>query len=194
MTGAPTGPESGWTPSSIPGVLTRNLTAIADARGAFMEIWRASWSTPLAATFRQANLSRSEPNVLRGMHFHERQSDLWIVLEGRSSVALADLRPAIRDPRTPTSSEHLEMKAGSALFIPEGVAHGFLALDRLELLYLVTNEYDGSDEHGFAWDDPSAGITWPIEAPIVSDRDRSNPPLATAVASARQRGTFVPAR
>jgi dTDP-4-dehydrorhamnose 3,5-epimerase len=128
------------------------------------------------------------------MHFHERQSDLWIVLEGRSAVALTDLRPAIRDPSATTSSDNLEMEAGSALFIPEGVAHGFLALDRLALLYLVTNEYDGSDEHGFAWNDAAAGIDWPIDAPIVSDRDRSNPPLADAIADARQRGGFSLAR
>ena len=46
--------------------------------------------------------------------------------------------------------------------IPTGVAHGFLALEPLELLYLVTNEYDGSDELGFAWDDPAVGVPWPV--------------------------------
>lgn len=187
-------PEAGWTEAAIPGVLTRALTAISDSRGAFMETWRDSWTAPLDATFRQANLSRSESGVLRGMHFHERQCDLWIVLEGRAAVALTDLRPAIGQGATDVSSRQLEMQAGSALFIPEGVAHGFLALERLALLYLVTNEYDGSDEHGFAWNDAAAGIDWPIDAPIVSDRDRSNPPLADAIAGARQRGRFSLAR
>ena len=72
--------------------------------------------------------------------------------------------------------------------IPAGVAHGFLALDQLELIYLVTNEFDGSDELGFAWDDPAVGVPWPTVAgtpdgrPILSDRDRSNPSLADLVA------------
>ncbi len=60
-------------------------------------------------------------------------------------------------------------------------------LDGLELLYLVTNEYDGSDELGFAWDDPAVGVPWPTVSvtpdgqPILSDRDRSNPTLASLV-------------
>ena len=75
--------------------------------------------------------------------------------------------------------------------IPSGVAHGFLALGPLELLYLVTNEYDGSDELGFAWDDPAAAVPWPHVSdtpdgrPILSDRDRSNPSLAELVVRLR---------
>ncbi|HLO36570.1 MAG TPA: dTDP-4-dehydrorhamnose 3,5-epimerase family protein, partial [Candidatus Deferrimicrobium sp.] len=67
----------------------------------------------------------------------------------------------------------------------------FLALEPIELVYLVTNEYDGSDELGFAWDDPAVGVAWPPIAatpdgrPILSDRDRSNPSLAELVASLR---------
>jgi dTDP-4-dehydrorhamnose 3,5-epimerase len=75
--------------------------------------------------------------------------------------------------------------------IPAGVAHGFLALEPLELLYLVTNEFDNSDELGFAWDDPAVGVPWPrIDQtldgrPILSDRDQSNPSLAELVANLR---------
>ena len=58
--------------------------------------------------------------------------------------------------------------------IPTGVAHGFLALEPLELLYLVTNEYDGTDELGFAWDDPTAGV--PL-ARRRRDRRRAPDPL-----------------
>jgi dTDP-4-dehydrorhamnose 3,5-epimerase len=73
------------------------------------------------------------------------------------------------------------------------VAHGFLAIEALQLLYLVTNEYDGSDELGFAWDDPAVGVPWPkVEGtadgrPILSDRDRSNPTLVGLVESLRGR-------
>jgi dTDP-4-dehydrorhamnose 3,5-epimerase len=65
--------------------------------------------------------------------------------------------------------------------IPSGVAHGFLALEELELLYFVTNEYDGSDELGFAWDDPELAIPWAsagvLIEPILSDRDLESPSL-----------------
>jgi dTDP-4-dehydrorhamnose 3,5-epimerase len=49
----------------------------------------------------------------------------------------------------------------------------------------VTNEYDGTDELGFAWDDPDAAVAWPEREPILSDRDRANPPLADLVARLR---------
>ena len=87
--------------------------------------------------------------------------------------------------------ETRELAADEWVDIPSGVAHGFLALDPLELIYLVTNEYDGTDELGFAWDDPAVGVAWPTVAgtpagrPIVSDRDATNPPLADCVVRLR---------
>ena len=74
------------------------------------------------------------------------------------------------------------------------MAHGFLALEPLELIYLVTNEYDGSDELGFAWDDPRAAVPWPAVPgvpdgrPILSERDRTNPTLADLVDRLRATG------
>ena len=64
------------------------------------------------------------------------------------------------------------------------MAHGFLALEPLQMSYLVTAEHDGTDELGFAWDDPAVGVDWPPVPgtpdgrPILSDRDRTSPPLA----------------
>ncbi|MGH9269435.1 MAG: dTDP-4-dehydrorhamnose 3,5-epimerase family protein, partial [Acidimicrobiales bacterium] len=56
-------------------------------------------------------------------------------------------------------------------------AHGFLALTDVDLLYWVTHYYDASDEFGVAWDDPTLGIAWRIDEPILSERDRANAPL-----------------
>ncbi|MBI2781907.1 MAG: dTDP-4-dehydrorhamnose 3,5-epimerase family protein [Chloroflexi bacterium] len=178
----------------IPGVVRGQLTPIGDARGSFMELWRASTTDPAGATFSQANLSRSQAGVLRGMHFHDRQLDLWIVLSGRASVALVDLRPRIAGGSDAPPTEHFELGPGGSVLIPKRVAHGFLAIEALELLYLVTNEYDGSDEHGFAWSDVTVGLSWPVPDPIVSGRDASNPSLEAAVKAARQRDAAVPAR
>ncbi len=65
------------------------------------------------------------------------------------------------------------------LFVPVGFAHGFCVLsDVADVVYKVTAPYDATEERGIAWDDPSIRIRWPITEPILSTRDRSNPPLA----------------
>ena len=179
--------QHGWSTSTIRGLLRRTLTAHPDSRGSFMELWRSSWTDDLGS-FRQANLSRSGAGVLRGMHFHERQDDLWVVIDGRAFVAAVDLRGALEAEGGPTTTEAFELAAGGAVYLPKGVAHGFYAMEPLALLYLVTTEFDGTDEHGFAWDDPDAAIPWPTRDPLLSDRDRSNPALAVAIGAARQRG------
>ena len=171
---------SDWFDTTIPGVVRRSSAVVADLRGSFTELWRASATEGLvAAPFVQANLSRSAPDVLRGMHFHRRQYDLWMLIEGRAHVAVADLRRLSDDPRPTVAT--FEMLPGDAVLIPEMVAHGFHALEAIALAYLVTNEYDGSDELGFAWDDPEAAIPWLVKDPIVSERDRANPSLRTAI-------------
>jgi dTDP-4-dehydrorhamnose 3,5-epimerase len=87
--------------------------------------------------------------------------------------------------------ETRELAENDWVVIPVGIAHGFLAVEPLQLVYLVTNEFDGSDELGFAWDDPAVGVPWPSVAattdgrPILSDRDTSNPSLADLVARLR---------
>ena len=186
-------------PSPLPGVRWGRITRHLDERGSFRELWRAAAFGPLdaaatglpGAAFIQANLSTSAAGVLRGLHFHRRQLDHWIVARGRALVALVDVRPMIerRDPRPLV--EVCELTEDGTVTIPTGVAHGFLALEPLELVYLVTNEYDGSDELGFAWDDADASVTWPEVPgtpdgrPILSDRDRANPSLAALVARLR---------
>jgi dTDP-4-dehydrorhamnose 3,5-epimerase len=187
--------------SRLVGVRTGSLTRHPDARGSFRELWRASAFGALGprdtgrsgAAFVQANLSTSEPGVLRGLHLHRRQLDYWVVGRGRALAALVDVRPMLADPPAagPLVETH-ELATDDWLVIPTGVAHGFLALEPLELIYLVTNEYDGTDELGFAWDDPLAAVPWPAVPgtpdgrPVLSDRDLTNPPLAELVARLRE--------
>ena len=187
--------------SRIRGVSYRTLHRLADPRGSFVEIWRASILGELTeesaglpgAQFVQANLSTSAAGVLRGLHYHRRQLDYWTVVSGRALVALVDVRPVLADPAAHAVVELRELGAAETVTIPTGVAHGFLAIEPLQLLYLVTNEYDGSDELGFAWDDPAVGVPWPSVdntpdgRPILSDRDRSNPSLLELVESLRLR-------
>jgi dTDP-4-dehydrorhamnose 3,5-epimerase len=188
--------------SAIPGVRLGSVVRHADSRGSFRELWRESAFPALtpeetgapqgtAPRFVQANLSTSAAGVLRGLHYHRRQLDYWVVASGSALVALVDVRPVASGAASRPTVETHELAADDWVVMPAGVAHGFLALEALELLYLVTNEFDNSDELGFAWDDPAVGVPWPsIEStpdgrPILSDRDRSNPSLAELVASLR---------
>ncbi len=188
--------------SSLAGVRIGAVTRHADSRGSFRELWRESAFPAMTAAetgaapgseprFVQANLSTSAPGVLRGLHYHRRQLDYWVVISGRAFVALVDVRPLLDGTGDRPLVETHELSADEWAVIPSGVAHGFLALEPLELLYLVTNEFDGTDELGFAWDDPSVAVPWPPVAvtpdlrPILSGRDRSNPTLAQLVAGLR---------
>jgi dTDP-4-dehydrorhamnose 3,5-epimerase len=188
-------------PSRLAGVRYGSIVRHGDTRGSFRELWRASAFAALDPietgappgtdpTFVQVNLSTSAAGVLRGLHLHRRQLDYWIVADGRAFVALVDVRPMFGGATRPAVETRV-LAADEWVVIPTGVAHGFLALEPLQLLYLVTNEYDGSDELGFAWNDPAAAVPWPEVAqspdgrPILSDRDRSNPPLAELVATLR---------
>ncbi len=176
-------------PVTLDGVTWGRIERHADARGSFRELWRRS---TLDEPFVQANLSTSLPGVLRGLHLHQRQVDHWIVASGRAFVALVDVRPLLDGGSTSAPVETRTLGPDESVTIPRGVAHGFLALEPLELVYLVSNEYDGSDELGFAWDDPTAAVRWPSVpatpdgAPILSDRDRANPPLAELVRTLRR--------
>ena len=188
--------------STLAGVRFGAIARHGDGRGAFRELWRASAFPTLTPAetgapagseprFIQANLSTSVAGVLRGLHYHRRQLDYWVVASGRAFVALVDVRPLLDGTGPRAVVETRELVADEWVVIPTGVAHGFLALEPLELVYLVTNEFDGSDELGFAWDDPAVGVPWPAVPatpdgrPILSDRDRSNPALEDLVARLR---------
>ncbi len=163
----------------IAGVEIRKLQRLADVRGSFAETYRREWLPAGAREMVQSNLSRSKKGVLRGMHYHWEQADYWVVLEGSALLALLDLRAG-----SPTEGERRELEMDgenpSGLYIPPGVAHGFYARTNLTLQYLVDAYYRAAapDEHGIAWDDPELGISWPEPDPVLSERDRSNPPLA----------------
>ena len=166
----------------IAGIEVRPLRPIVDPRGSFVETYRRTEMPSGAREVVQSNISRSKAGVLRGIHYHRAQSDYWVVLEGRAFVALLDLRPG-----SPTRGGRQELELDGAepsgLYIPRMVAHGFYARTDLVLQYMVDAYYDGGrDEHGIAWNDPDAQIGWPDPDPILSDRDRSNPPLAQALA------------
>jgi dTDP-4-dehydrorhamnose 3,5-epimerase len=161
----------------IEGVYARPLKRFADERGAFTETFRAEWFPMVNWSRLQMNRSISKEGVLRGLHYHFHQVDVWLLQSGQIRVGLADLRP--------TSSTYLRAHAFdlhaddlSCLYIPIGVAHGFYSASAVELLYVVSNYYHGADERGVAWNDPTLKVPWGINAPVLSNRDLLNRPLA----------------
>lgn len=168
---------------TIPGVQLLEPHVHRDERGYFAELWRAHQFGPKtgAPGFVQANQSSSQRNVLRGLHLQSPhgQGKLIQVLQGRIFDVAVDVRRG-----SPTFGQHLslELDAGELrqLYLPPGIAHGFLVLsERAHIQYLCTEYYRPECEIGLAWDDPDLGIAWPLAdaAPVLSEKDRRWPRL-----------------
>ncbi|GAC1364293.1 MAG: dTDP-4-dehydrorhamnose 3,5-epimerase [Actinomycetota bacterium] len=153
----------------IPGAFVGTPKIFGDSRGTFLEIFREDL---LGTHFVQANHSHSTKGVLRGLHYHRHQADAWYVIAGEAQAMLADLRTP--GDRPVVAAVDLAGDLPRVLYIPPGVAHGFLAVTDLDLIYWVTGYYDASDEFGVAWDDPTLRAPWKATDPILSDRDRGN--------------------
>ena len=160
----------------IHGVHVVPLRSFADDRGYFFESFRRTW-IPGMRDMIQGNVSFSKTGVLRGMHYHYKQADFWLVPSGRVLAALYDMRKS-----SPTRGQTQVLEMGErnpvGVYIPKGVAHGFRALADSFMTYLVDEYYDNSDENGVRWDDPTLGIDWGPGTPIVSARDQKNPKLS----------------
>lgn len=144
----------------------------ADARGESIVPFRNS-DIPFAC--RQVVVSTTRANALRGLHLHARQWDAWCLIDGHIEVALVDLRIEER-----ISVEFFAWGSGdpSILVIPPGVAHGYLALDEAKVLYMLSHEYDPTDEFGIRWNDDQLDLPWSSQDPILSERDAGNPDLS----------------
>lgn len=133
------------------------------------------------ARFVQDNAVRSVAGVLRGMHFQldpAPQGKLVSVLRGSVFDVAVDIREG-----SPTFGRwvgrRLDEEEGAGLWIPEGFAHGYCVLsDGADVTYKVTAEYRADLDRGFRWNDPDVGIDWPLEGPVLSDRDADLPALS----------------
>lgn len=162
--------------TQIKDVFIVTLKTFADDRGYFIETFRKEWFPQRSWEAVQTNRSETKAGALRGLHYHRKQVDYWYVPHGTIQVGLVDLRPD-----SPTYKAHQTLEIGDThqfgVFIPTGVAHGFLALTDATLTYLVDNYYDGADEMGVAWNDPELAVPWKTDKPIISERDQHNPRL-----------------
>lgn len=157
------------------GAAVRALTMHADDRGVFTEVFRREWPTGVDPI--QWNIVRSEPGVLRGVHVHVRHADYLLIVDGRATVGLRDLRTASPTFGLTTMLD-LDASRLEALTIPPGVAHGFCFPVAAAHLYSVSHYWDTADELGCCWHDAGLEMTWPVDEPHVSPRDRDAHPLA----------------
>lgn len=168
------------TKTAIDGVLLLAPKVFGDSRGFFFESFNArvfAEATGLQLDFVQDNHSRSARHVLRGMHFQvdRPQGKLVRVVRGEVFDVAVDIR---RD--SPTYGrwvgERLSETNQRQLWVPPGLAHGFLVLsESADFLYKTTDYYDPASERCLAWNDPGVGIDWPLEgqAPALSGKDQA---------------------
>jgi dTDP-4-dehydrorhamnose 3,5-epimerase len=179
----------------LPGLLTLEPTVFADERGWFMETFNeprwlhdlAALGEPAPRRFVQDNHSCSRAGVLRGLHYQlppHAQGKLVRVVQGAAWDIAVDLRPG-----SPTFGQwfgtELTAENRRQMWIPEGFAHGFIALrDDTHFLYKTTDVYAKDCEASIRWDDPAIGIRWPLPPgcaePIVAAKDAAAPLLAHA--------------
>ena len=171
------------TPTEIPDVLVLSPRVFADDRGAFFESFnRRAFAEAVGreVEFVQDNQSTSRRHVLRGLHYQEPQPQGKLVraLAGTIYDVAADIRPG-----SATFGRWVGVELSAAnrrqLWVPEGLAHGFLVLsESADVLYKTTDFYAPSCERCLRWDDPTLAIAWPLTAPpLLSPRDAAAPLL-----------------
>jgi dTDP-4-dehydrorhamnose 3,5-epimerase len=169
-------------PTAIPGVLIVEPDIHSDGRGFFLETYHAERYRQhgIPGPFVQDNHSRSAGGTLRGLHLQVQhpQGKLIRVIEGEVFDVAVDVRRG-----SPTFGRWvgvaLTADSFKQIYIPPGFAHGFAVVSPVaQVEYKTTDFYDPASEVGIAWNDATLGISWPITDPILSARDRRNPPLA----------------
>jgi len=183
--------------TELPGVVVIEPRVFPDDRGFFLETYsrEAFHSAGIRCDFVQDNHSFSKEGVLRGMHYQlgrrpasrteqgrpvgalsAGQDKLVMVIQGRVLDVAVDIRRGSPCFGRWVSAE-LSAENKRMIFIPAGFAHGFCALDASDVIYKCSDFYDPKLERGLAHDDPRVNIRWPLERPLVSEKDAALPGL-----------------
>jgi dTDP-4-dehydrorhamnose 3,5-epimerase len=170
-----------WRETELAGAFVVESEPIEDERGWFARIYDESEFTErgLAARFVQGSAAfNTESGTLRGMHYQAEphaETKLIRCIRGAVHDVIVDLRPASATFKRWVSVE-LSAADGRMLYVPEGLAHGYLTLeDESETLYLISAPYAPEAARGVRWDDPAFGIDWPHEPRVMSEKDKAWP-------------------
>ena len=173
--------------ANIEGVYVIEPNVFEDARGYFFEAWKqAEFNEQIGKVdFIQDNESKSSFGVLRGLHYQKgdtSQAKLVRVIKGRVLDVVVDIRKS-----SSTFGKHIMVELSEEnkrqLFIPRGMAHGFLVLsDEAIFTYKVDNPYAPQAEAGIRWNDPALAIEWPIDPAqvLTSEKDLKQPLMKDA--------------
>ncbi len=168
-------------PTVLPGVVIIEPRVLPDPRGFFFESYHAERyaQAGISATFVQDNHSSSVKGTIRGLHYQLRrpQGKLLRVIRGSVFDVAVDIR---RGSPTFAHWAGVELSAENKrqIFIPVGFAHGFcVTSDVAEVEYKCTDFYVSDDQHVIVWNDPTIGIRWPVDTPLLSEGDRAARPL-----------------
>jgi dTDP-4-dehydrorhamnose 3,5-epimerase len=164
--------------TKIKGAVIIEPAVFGDSRGFFLETYQAQRYLDQAGIdqpFVQDNHSRSAKGVLRGLHYQKTkpQGKLVRVVRGEVFDVGVDLRRA-----SPTfgcwQGVWLSEDNHRQLWLPPGLAHGFVVTsESADFEYKCTSYYDPEDEGCLIWNDPHVGIEWPLENPLLSDKDKA---------------------
>jgi len=174
--------------TELPGVFEIEPRQFRDDRGWFMETFSARVFAQhgLPTEFAQDNHSSSRRGVIRGLHyqFDPPQGKLVRCVRGKIFDVAVDIRrgsPALGK----WIARELSEENRRMLWIPAGFAHGFAALtDDADVVYKCTALWNAAGERTILWNDPALNIRWPVETPIISDKDAKGFPLGEGVAFA----------
>jgi len=169
------------TEKSIPGVLLIEPMAFEDDRGFFLETYHEKKypEAGIDKPFVQDNHSHSCRGTLRGLHYQLKhpQGKLVYVIRGEIFDVAVDIRRGSTTFGQWTGTI-LSEKNKHQLFIPEGFAHGLCVIsETADVVYKCTDLYTTGDEYGILWSDPVIGIDWPVENPVLSEKDAESPRL-----------------
>lgn len=169
-------------PTALPGVIRVEATPHGDDRGRFVRLYcpQEFIGAGIDFTPTQVNLSTNTRSLtLRGLHFQKppnAEAKLVRVIRGRAWDVAVDLRPGPTFGRW--TALELSAERANALFLPEGVAHGFLTLEpETHILYQMGRSFVPGLADGLCWDDPDLAIDWPAAPDVIADRDRQWPRL-----------------
>ena len=172
--------------TAIPGVLMFEPRVFGDARGFFLEGYNARGfrqATGLSVDFVQDNHSRSRRGVLRGLHYQlqQAQGKLVSVVCGAVFDVAVDIRRSSQSFGQWVGVE-LSEDNHRQVWLPPGIAHGFLVLsERVDVLYKTTDYYAPEHERVILWNDPDIEIEWPLaDEPLLSPKDQAGLPLKQA--------------
>ena len=172
-----------FAPTPIPGVVEVTTTPHRDARGGFARLYCPDEFAAAGIVFAptQVNLSTNPlRHTLRGLHFQHAphaEAKLVLAVAGQVWDVAVDLRPGAGFGRW--HGLLLDAAAMNAVFLPKGVAHGFLTLtDDAALLYQMSRNHVPGHANGLRWDDPALAIAWPAPPALLAEADRTWPLLS----------------